>query len=271
MLLPKNHPNNFCIAFIKRELDDFKSSNIWMSYWSTMERMIERSSELNNVFEEIIEKYGYSDKQRCSYVWLILEHIWMSTSFAKTKVEKARNEFKMLNQLREEIQVLAFNLSAALAKQNELFEHSGFIKQDYQTALDMIEDAGENNYLYQSHISEKILSLQEQFDLKYWPSRSDIIQSIVEFEGRQPEPMHSEYPETVLKGRISDIKDFVISFDSAFDEKNGLPTGFRFSNNSMADIINVILDLPLEKLTTGEAIRIVRNRKLKQHASLSCK
>jgi hypothetical protein len=81
------------------------------------------------------------------------------------------------------------------------------------------------------------------------------------------EPTHSEYPEAVLKGRSSDIKDFVIAFDAAFDEQNGLPTGFRFSNNAMADIINVILDLPLEKLTTGEAIRVVRNRQRKKAVS----
>ena len=118
-------------------------------------------------------------------------------------------------------------------------------------------------------MSDQIRSLRYQYDLKYWPSRSDLVQSIAEFEERQPEPTHLDYPEAVLKGRSSDIKDFVIAFDAAFDEQNGLPTGFRFGNNAMADIINVILDLPLEKLTTGEAVRVVRNRQRKKNVSIA--
>ena len=59
---------------------------------------------------------------------------------------------------------------------------------------------------------------------------------------------------------ISDIKDFVLSFDGHFDEQNDLKTGFRFSNNAVADIINVVLDLPVDKLATGDAVRTVRKR-----------
>ncbi|MPW34879.1 hypothetical protein [Vibrio sp. B1Z05] len=270
MLLPKNNPTDFCQAFIKRELEDFKESKIYMNYWPIMERMIDRRYELNTVYEEIISKYGYSDKQYCDYVWLILEHIWFSVDYAKIEVEKAKAELKEINQLSEEIETLACRLSTALARQNELFEYSGFRKPDYQTVLDMVEEANEHNYLYQSHVSDQIRLLGTRYDLKYWPNRSDLVKSIAKFEKRQPQPAHSEYPETVLQGRASDIKDFVIAFDAAFDELNGLPTGFRFTNNAMADILNVILDLPLEKLTTGEAIRVVRNRQRKKGVSGDC-
>ncbi|MUL01364.1 hypothetical protein GNP89_03950 [Aliivibrio fischeri] len=267
MILPKNNPTDFCKAFIERELKDCKESNIWMSYWPIMNRMIERASELNSVYSEIISQYGYSDKENCAYVWLILEHIWTSVDYAKIEIEKARGELKEINQLSEEIETLASRLSTALARQNELFECTGFNKPSYQTALGMVGDASEHNYLYKSHVSDKIRRLEYQYDLKYWPSRSDLVQSIADFEAEQPAPIHDEYPESVLKGRSSDIKDFVIAFDAAFDELNGLPTRFRFSNNAMADIINVILDLPFEKLTTGEAIRVVRNRQRKKTIS----
>ena len=96
--------------------------------------------------------------------------------------------------------------------------------------------------------------------MRYWPTRTDLIEAITIFEDFQPRPAHSEIPENVLNGRASDIKDFVLAFDSKFDDFNDLPTGFRFSNNAMADIINVILDLPPNKLATSDAVRIVRNR-----------
>ena len=124
----------------------------------------------------------------------------------------------------------------------------------------MIELASEENYLYKSYVSDKVQSLRGQFDLKYWPTRAGIVDSIASFERVQPSPSHSEIPESVLKGRASDIKDFVLAFDSNFDGFNGLPSNFRFSNNALADIINIILNIPSDKLVTGDAVRIVRNR-----------
>ena len=269
MLLPMNTPTEFCNAFIKRELKDYKESKIWMSYWPIMERMIDRSLELQTVYKEIVTNYGYTDKYSGAKVWLILEHIWLSSDFAKKEVEKARADLKELNQLREEIVILASRLSAALSKQKEIFECSGFTKSDYQNVLDMVDEGGEHNYLYRSYVSKNIQSLGYEYDLKYWPTREDVVQSIADFEGRQPAPTHLEYPNAVLKGRSTDIKDFVIAFDAAFDKQNDLPTGFRFSNNAMAEIINVILDLPCEKLTSGEAVRVVRNRYQKKISSSS--
>lgn len=63
-----------------------------------------------------------------------------------------------------------------------------------------------------------------------------------------------------IQRRQSDFKDFVIAFDDKFDELNGLPTNFRFSNNAIADIINVVLDLPSDKLASGDAVRNVRSK-----------
>ena len=83
MPLPKTNPTVFCREFIKRELKEFQEKRIWMSYWPVMERMIARADELTQPFEELISKFGYTDKfegyppdNAC--LWLSLEHIWMS-------------------------------------------------------------------------------------------------------------------------------------------------------------------------------------------------
>ena len=62
MSLPKDNPVNFCKAFIQRELDDNKEKRIWMSYWPVMESMIERADELKLPFEELVNVFGYSDR-----------------------------------------------------------------------------------------------------------------------------------------------------------------------------------------------------------------
>jgi len=264
--LPKDCPTNFCKFFIQRELDSYKGNNpIWMTYWPVMETMVKRADELKLPFEELINAFGYSDKfegipPENSYIWLTLEHIWFSLDFRKEDVVKARSDFKELNALKDDIVDLAMKLSSKLERQSELYESSGFSKPEYQFIDDLVEQASEGNYLFQSHVSEKLKSLTYQYDLKYWPSRADLITAIAEFEEVQPSPIHSQYPDHVINGRESDIKDFVLAFDSKFDECNGLATGFRFSHNAMADIINVILDLPVNKIATGDAVRNVRSR-----------
>lgn len=265
MTLPKENPTSFCKAFIKRELDSNKKKEIWMTYWPVMARMIERADELMNPFEELVNEFGYSDMREDSppnnaFVWLTLEHVWCSIDFKKEDVVQARTDFKELKELQQDITSLALQLSNKLKRQSELYETSGFSKPDYQFIDDLIERASESNYLYKGYVSEKIKSLTYQFDLKYWPDRSELLSAIAEFEEEQPAPQHSQYPDDVINGRESDIKDFVLAFDSKFDETNGLPRGFRFSNKAMADIINVVLELPIEKLATGDSVRIVRNR-----------
>ncbi|MFT7158699.1 MAG: hypothetical protein ACI8Q1_003733 [Parvicella sp.] len=266
MTLPKDCPTHFCKAFIQRELNSYKEEGpIWMTYWPVMESIIKRADELKLPFQELIDAFGFSDKfegifPQNSYIWLTLEHIWCSLDFRKEDVVKARSEYKELKALKVDIVGLASKLANKLQRQSELFDTTGFSKPEYQFLDDLMELASEDNYLYKSHVSEKFKSLTYQYDLRYWPSRSDLISAIAVFEDAQPAPSHSQYPEHVINGRESDFKDFVLSFDDHFDEPNGLRTGFRFSHNAMADIINVVLDLPVKKLATGDAVRIVRNR-----------
>lgn len=155
---------------------------------------------------------------------------------------------------------LALTLSTKLQRQSELYEVSGFLKTNYQCIGDLIEQASEGNALFEFYVSEKLKSLTSQYDLKYWPNRADLVSAIAEFEEMQPSPKHTQYPDRVVNGRESDIKDFVLAFDGCFDELNDLKTGFRFSNSATADIINVILDLPVDKLTNGDVVRVIRNR-----------
>lgn len=266
MTLPTDNPTVFCKAFIQRELDSYRSDEpIWMSYWPVMERMIDRADELKLPFQELIDAFGYSDRleghlPNNAYIWLTLEHIWCSYNYRKEDVIDAREDLRELRALKEEIVELASNLADKLQRQSELYEISGFSKPNYQFIDDLIEQASEGNYLYKWHVSEKVKSLTYQYDLKYWPSLADLVSAISRFEDTQPDPAHIQYPEHVINGRESDIKDFVLSFDGHFDEQNNLKTGFRFSNNAVADIINVILDLPVDKLATGDAVRVVRNR-----------
>ncbi|MEY8199559.1 MAG: hypothetical protein RPS47_09990 [Colwellia sp.] len=268
MPLPQTNPTVFCKAFIERELCDFKESEIWMSCWPVMARIIERAEELDLAFKEIIKEFGYMDSSNQylpehAYVWLILELIWSSKDFCRSQVEEARSDYNELISLQNEVVDLSEKLASALSRQSELYETSGFQRENYQSVPKAIASASKDNGHFNLYLSPELKSLSSRYDLKYWPSRSDVVDAIGAFEAVQPKPMHFELPEPVIHGRVSDIKDFVLIFDAKFDSHNSLPEGFRFSNRSMAEIINVVLDVPPEKLVSAEAVKLVRNRHLK--------
>ncbi|MBP2699504.1 hypothetical protein [Photobacterium lucens] len=260
MNLPKTTPTEFCRAYIERDLQNFIENNKYKDRQKVMKQMLLRSDELSIMFRELVDAFGYSDKMDSPHLWLTFEHIWDSYELAQESIVASREMLKSIKKNTKDIIELAQKLSQALREQEELYRSSGFCKQEYQSVFDMIEQGGKDNGYYEFALSEKLRSLDGQFDLKYWPKRADIVESIALFESNLQEPEHSIIPDVVMKGRVSNIKDFVLAFDSAFDELNDLPDGFRFSNNALAEIINVVLDVQVDKLVTADAIRLVRNR-----------
>lgn len=271
--LPKTSSTDFCKAFVERELITYKENKIWMSYWPIMERMIESSSELSNVYKELIDRFDYTDKfegthPENTYIWLILEHIWMSWDFNKETIKKTKMELNKLLEIQQKIINLSQDLAIAIKEQNQLYDCSDFIRPGFQTVLDLIELSGKTNDLYELYVSDEINKLGKQYDYRYWPSRENLVQSIADYEQGLSIPGHMFLPEDILNGKTSYIKDFVIAFDRKFDEINSLPDAFRFSNNAMADIINFIVDMPKDLFATPEAVRIVRHRYSLNNANL---
>ena len=112
------------------------------------------------------------------------------------------------------------------------------------------------------YVDKKITLLNRDFDPRYFPEPADIAKTIGDFYSNLPAPTHPALTGKVLQGRKCDFKNFVITFDKLFDDSNDLPTGFRFSNKAMASIINIVLDVPVDKLVTSTTIRVARNRNI---------
>ena len=98
MKLPTTSPTDFCRAYIERDLKEYHEKKIYMSSWPTMENLITRSIELDGVFTELIEKFGYSDRDSLSEnrhsVWLILELIWSSHEFQPEDIIELKKNLK---------------------------------------------------------------------------------------------------------------------------------------------------------------------------------
>lgn len=265
MTLRKTSPTVFCKALIQRELEALKAEDIWRTCWPIMQRLIERADELSIVFKEIIDKYGYADRSEsyCSkgnHVLLILEHIWSSSENTKGTVREAKDNLQLFLETRERIKVLSAQLSEALYELDENFENTGLCRDDFQSSHGVLMQAGECNGRFRSYLLPKIKPLTCQFDLRYWPTRAELVRAIGDFESGQPDPTHIEFPEEVITGRSADIKNFVLAFDEGFTEPNDLPDKFRFSNSAMAEIMNIVQNRAPDDLVTGDAIKTVRSR-----------
>jgi hypothetical protein len=192
---------------------------------------------------------------------LALEAIWASGKlFNQDTIARKRHAQKELTKLHEDIPALAFRLSAMLRRQQELFETEDFSPDEYLDCVGMISRAGKNNGHFTSWLQEELEVLDHKYDGKYWPSLSQMIDAIGEFEESLSLPSQGFLPDEVLAGRASHIKDFVLGFDADVKHVHQIPRSFSFSNSAVATIANVVMVLPVDSLATSDAVRVVRNR-----------
>jgi len=268
MSLPKTSPTAFCKAYIERELTSYKDDEILMSYWPVMNRLIKRAEQLTTAFDELVNVFGYADKPCAtiedSYLTMMMEHIWFSADYKRSDIEDIRANYSELNALKEKITTLSSGLASALRQQAELYETSGFQREDYQSLIDTIHLAGADNGLYNLYLAKSLKKLTLQFDLKYWPDRAEVVEAIGAFEQQQNAPTHHEIPDSVLHGRASDYKGFIVAFDEKLGRHYGALSTFRFSHQALADIMNVVLDLPEDQVVEADTIKVTRNRHAKR-------
>lgn len=265
MKLPTTSPTDFCRAYIERDLKEYHEKKIYMSSWPTMENLITRSIELDGVFTELIEKFGYSDRDSLSEnrhsVWLILELTWSSHEFQPEDIIELKKNTHQLSLLNKQIVELCGLLISAYSQQNELLNLTGHSRNEYQDAISALLNAGKNNGRFQSYLEQPLSQLRIQFDGKYWPNKIQLIEAFLQYEKSNNTHPNHYIPDEVLASRSNIVKNFILCFDGHFkDPTNQLPADFSFRNRSMADIINVVLGIPPDNLFSEEAVKTVRAR-----------
>ncbi len=256
-------PTAYCEDRTRHQLADDKEVGIWMSRWPFMEKILNRSLEMKHIYREICDRFGYPPQRGGNpAVLLILEAIWDSGKlFTREEISKKREVRKELFTLRDEIISLSGKLSNSMARQRELLECEDFDPGGYASLIDLVVLAGKNNGLFDNHVREELQGLDREFDLKYWPSPEQLVDAIGVFEESRPSPVQGYIPESVIDGRSNDFKDFVLSFDADLDETHQIPCDFRFSDNAVASLANVVLDLPDNKVVTNDNVRVIRQRR----------
>lgn len=131
--------------------------------------------------------------------------------------------------------------------------------------MDIVHEASEHNYQYESYLKDGVERLQYQYDLKYWPKLSEVVQAIGTDAERAEVTAYDEATAVATESRKSGRSDFVKAFlarigDNRVRECGFIPDSFGLSDGAMASLVNCGLDLKVDELVNADFIKRFRQR-----------
>jgi hypothetical protein len=178
--------------------------------------------------------------------------------------QEARKGRARLIEVNREIEKTGRALAALLNERTELKNHSGFSCDTLYHPVDAIHAAAKRNYSYEHWVKEKLEDITGQFDLKYWPSLSEIVQAIAD-DAAQAEPLaHDVVTEAGTEGR-GGLADSFRSFFAALEDASArnygfLPRAFELSDRSVAILMSCALGLGPDQAVDAPFVKRLRQR-----------
>lgn len=256
-----NNARRICEAHLKDQIRYDLEHKILPSEISVAKRMLASGAALQRFYGEIFPALNYD-----GITWKHALHcaLYVGTFWTLEDIGERRAGRKKLEQLNEEISQTASQLSDLLDRRAKLYEQSGFGAETHYAIYDVIDAASEDNGHYQNYLKGPLHQLR-RFDLKYWPSLADCIRVI------GTDALHAEVaPESRVTAaatrssrpsKADSVRALLASFEDHRGEGPGdIPTTFEFSNGAMADLVNVLFELPTEELVSDEYIKTERHR-----------
>lgn len=249
------------LQLLKEKLSDWRDgpSPVWRSTWPVFERLIERHDEMRSVYHELAAN-GVTDIK----LWNLLEQFIFSGTFCREENHiELRADYQELKELNDAICDASTRLATMIERRAEILNESGHFQCERMVSLpDLIDEAGSGNGHYQLYLRRE-LKLLSHYDLKYWPGIADILhvmgmeQVDIEFNDRST--------EAIINARRPSLTDYFRAlFDHISDLKTGdwyaLPRNFRMSDNTLATVCNVALNLPAEDMTDAAYVKRTRHR-----------
>lgn len=252
-------------ALLREMMEDLDARNILPNMRIIIQDLLNRRLELVDVYEETYA--ALAQQPRALYVfWDAFLHT--ADGWSPEKIRQARKAREELTGVNARISELADQLTVLLDRREHLHNHSGFRSGTQHHILDLVHEASEHNYLYECHVKEKLDRLTYQYDLKYWPSLSEVIQVIGSDAEMAEITANSDATAAATESRKSGLSDVVKAFQARLDDcrvrKHGfLPNDFTLSDSSLASLVSCGLDLSPDELVDADFIKRFRQRQRK--------
>lgn len=265
MMTENKNAAAYTTAMLSTRLKEFKDRPVPLlrSMWPVLERLIMREHEMAPVWEELAEK-----RVTGIPLWILIEQCILAAVEGESGEHNTiRAEYRELQTLNEEISAMSIRLALLIDERDALLNRSGHFHVERMLRLtDVIDAAGNDNYLYRTRIKPELENLG-QYDLKYWPDMAALLHAL----GEEKTEITFRYDasEAIAFARPSLRTDF---FRNIFDRIReisdgsayGLRPDFRLSDASLSTLCNVLLDLLPDEMTDAAYLKGVRQRLRKQ-------
>ena len=229
-----------------------------------IDRLLASREYMEHVYVELSE--SLSNQQIDVVLSLVLS---CAAFWNPEKAASYRAERKELVETNREIVKAARQLAQLLEKRDELHNHSGFSSDTHYFIIDVIEKASKNNYLYGSYIKHPLSHLRGRFDLKYWPSIEQVIAELAtdaeQAEVYATDSLTEVSTSSSRSSKIDFLRALFLSIYENSEQEYGLiPSNFKLSDRSIAEIMNCALQLNPEELVDASYVKNERQRQRAQ-------
>jgi hypothetical protein len=256
------NPREQCEALLRAERQDRIDKAILPSEVAVIDRLLARGLELTEAYGEIHAKLH----ERPPALKVFFEQLFYIAAFGNPDTNaKARRDRAKLIEVNRRIDEIASQLAHLLTERTRLKNHSGFSCDTFYHPVDVIHKAAEGNYSYGQWVKGKLESLRCQFDLKYWPSLSELAVALAEDAAAavpQPHDAVTDAGTEGLRPSLADsFKAFYVTLEESMARNHGfLPDTFELTDRSTAILVSCALGLDAEQTVDAGFVKRLRQR-----------
>lgn len=236
---------------------------VWRSAIPILDRMLARGAELAGAYEEIFGKLHPTRPHALKTVFMVVVETAVVWSPEKNAAARAgRSELVAVN---KQIAETAAALADLLRRRFDLHNRSGFYSETHYSICELIAAAGQGNGRFTSWLEEPLDGLHAQFDSKYWPTLAELMDELAADAGkadvRASDPLTAAATEGARNSKAGYVKAlFVAIEDNCGNDFPHLPVGFRLTDETIASLVNCVLDLGPDDVVDGPYVKRLRQR-----------
>ncbi|MDB0544141.1 hypothetical protein LBW62_23095 [Ralstonia solanacearum] len=226
------------------------------------DRLLARGVELTEAYEELHRKLHGHPHALQTFLGIVLS---TAAFWGPEKISEARAARDELAKVNQEVAKKAVELADLLQQRSDLHDISGFSSNTHYNVCEAIESAARGNYLFESYVQGPLEALRTRFDLKYWPTLSDVLRELAsDAEAAITEATNPLTAAATVASRASLADFFKALFASIEENRVGsyghLPKDFKATDSTLAILANCALDLSTDESVDGPYVKRLRQR-----------
>ncbi len=251
-------------------LNEDRASNLELGILPSRNRLIDRlllrGDELERLYEEaskcIEESTDWNVQTRGKQTFLDCV-LTVGLHWTPTHATIERKAKLQIKGLLTKAEMLASELSKVL-REIDKRENTSAVSSDASLWItSVLQAAGEQNAMFKMWVAGEFKKL-DRFDLKYWPTLPDFLDEIAKkceaATVAATDPRTERLISSRKGGKSDSLRVLFHSFSEQTDRDFGgaLPEDFRLTDEAIADLVNCILDLPLDDIVDGAYVKRFR-------------